>query len=186
MDRVMDLCGMSSRKIGGSTHLNVFVYDDPNHAADPESSCNHVRREIQNLGVPGADPIITGVYSRQELKDDEVSNSVIKKLFAPGVPEDRRRWYARLLAVPGDTKRADANVAWYLADFSQKLSKPETTHLNYYARYNFDSGDIDFFPALREGLPDSGTKPVNTWNRLASVDVEGRSEVSWACGNILG
>lgn len=187
MVRVTDLCGISSDTTSGITRSNVFVYNDPNHAADSEPRHNYVRREVRNLGVAGAKPSITGIYSRQELKDDGVSNAQIKALFAAGVPESRRRWHAKLIAVPGGFKGTRANEAWYLADFSRKLSKPGTTHLNYYARYNPETGDLDFFPALNvEKLPDPGAKPVNTWKRLASVDVEGRSEVSWTCGNTLG
>ena len=187
MFRVMDLCGTRGlQHERGSSRTNVFVYDDPNHAADPEASHDHVRREVRNLGVPGADPSVTGIYSRQELKDDGVRNSDIKALFAAGVPESRRRWHAKLIAVPGYPKGTMSTAVWYLADFSKKLYKPDTTHPNYYARYNPETGDLDFFPALTERVPDPDAKPVNTWKRLASVDIKGRSEVSWACGNLLG
>jgi len=187
MFRVVDLCGGYGLNVKrGGNRTNVFVYDDPNHAADPEAGHEHVRREVQNLGVPGRVPSVTGIYSRQELKDDGVSKTEIDALFAAGTPENRRRWHAKLFAVPGYPKGTRPSAVWYLADFSQKRFKAGTTHPNYYARYDPETGDLDFFPAHADRAPDPDAKPVNTWKRLASVDVEGRSEVSWACGNLLG
>lgn len=187
---VWDMCrGPDVRAEPKRVGVSVCVYEDPNHRTDPGARHKFVRREVRNLGTPGEPAVVSGVYSRRELEDDKVNPERVQALFAPGVSESQRRWHAMLLPLGSDASESPQNLGnamWYFADFSGKLAEDSTMHLNYCVRHDLDTYELAFYPATTDALPPPDTKPVNVWTRLASVDVTGESQVTWACANVLG